>query len=65
MSPPNPVYTPIDLTSIKPDEAMLEPTHLRLGGLEKRRYLAVLHEGPVDSPEAAARSAIVQELKDV
>ncbi len=25
------------------------------------RYVAVLHEGPVDSPEAAARAAIVAE----
>ena len=28
---------------------------------ERRRYVAVLHQGPVDSPEAAVREAIVQE----
>ena len=28
---------------------------------EKRRYVAVLHEGPVDSPQAAVRAAIVEE----
>ena len=28
---------------------------------EKRRYVAVLHEGAVDSPQAAVRAAIVQE----
>lgn len=28
---------------------------------ERRRFVAVLHEGPVDSPEAAVRAAIVQE----
>ena len=28
---------------------------------EKRRFVAVLHEGPVDSPETAVRAAIVQE----
>ena len=30
---------------------------------EKRRYVAVLHQGPVDSPEAAVRATIVQEQK--
>ncbi len=33
-------------------------------GSEKRRYVAVLHEGPVDSPEAAVRAAIVQKYHD-
>ena len=28
-------------------------------GSEKRRYVDVLHQGPVDSPEAAVRAAIV------
>jgi hypothetical protein len=28
---------------------------------EKRRFVAVLHQGPVDSPEKAVRAAIVQE----
>ena len=28
---------------------------------EKRRFVAVLHQGPVDSPVAAVRAAIVQE----
>jgi hypothetical protein len=32
-------------------------------GSEKRRYVAVLHQGPVDSPEAAVRAAIVQEQR--
>ncbi|MDO8751873.1 MAG: hypothetical protein Q7K03_12150 [Dehalococcoidia bacterium] len=27
----------------------------------KRRFVAVLHQGPVDSPEKAVRAAIVQE----
>ena len=27
---------------------------------EKRRYVAVLHEGPVASPQAAVKAAIVQ-----
>ncbi len=31
---------------------------------EKRRYVAVLHEGPVDSPEAAVRAATVQEYRN-
>ena len=30
---------------------------------EKRRYVAVLHQGPVNSPEAAVRAAIVQERR--
>ena len=30
-------------------------------GTERRRYVAVLHQGPVNSPEAAVRAAIVQE----
>jgi len=29
----------------------------------KRRFVAVLHQGPVDSPQAAVRAAIVQELR--
>ena len=33
-------------------------------GSEKRRYVAVLHQGPVDSPQAAVRAAIVQESKE-
>jgi hypothetical protein len=28
---------------------------------EKRRFVAVLHQGPVDSPQAAVRAAIVEE----
>lgn len=28
---------------------------------EKRRFVAVLHQGPVDSPQKAVRAAIVQE----
>ena len=30
----------------------------------KLRCVAVLHQGPVDSPEAAVRAAIVQESKE-
>ena len=30
----------------------------------KTRYVAVLHEGPVDSPQAAVRAAIVAEFLD-
>lgn len=30
---------------------------------EKRRFVAVLHQGPVDSPEKAVRAAIIQETK--
>jgi hypothetical protein len=29
-------------------------------GSERRRFYAVIHEGPVDSPEKAVRAAIVQ-----
>lgn len=32
-------------------------------GSEKRRYVAVLHQGPVDSPQAAVRAAIVDESR--
>ena len=31
---------------------------------EKRRFVAVLHEGPVDSPETAVMAAIVAEVKE-
>ena len=31
---------------------------------EKRRDVAVLHQEPVDSPEAAVRAAIVQEQRE-
>jgi hypothetical protein len=30
---------------------------------KKRRFFAVLHQGPVDSPEKAVRAAIVQNYK--
>ena len=30
---------------------------------KKRRFVAVLHQGPVDSPRAAVRAAIVQEQR--
>ena len=30
----------------------------------KRRYVAVLHEGPVDSPDKAVRAAIIQEQRE-
>lgn len=32
-----------------------------VGESGKRRFVAVLHQGPVDSPEAAVRAAIVQQ----
>ena len=34
-----------------------------LSDSEKRRYVAVLHAGPIDSPQAAVRAAIVQEFR--
>lgn len=33
-------------------------------GSENRRFVAVLHQGPVDSPEKAVRAAIVQEQRE-
>ena len=32
---------------------------------EKRRFVAVLHQGAVDSPEKAVRAAIVQEQREI
>ncbi|MBC2714336.1 MAG: hypothetical protein HF978_03420 [Desulfobacteraceae bacterium] len=32
-------------------------------GSSKRKYIAVLHDGPVDSPEKAVRAAIVSEYR--
>lgn len=32
-------------------------------GSERRRFYAVLHEGPVDSPETAVRASVVQEYR--
>ena len=32
-------------------------------GSDHRRFYAVLHQGPVDSPEAAVRAAIVNEYR--
>src|ERR1700747_2090263 len=34
-------------------------------GSTKRRFFAVLHQPPVDSPQAAVRAAIVAEHRDV
>jgi len=31
---------------------------------EKRRFIAVLHQGPIDSPWTAVRAAIVQEQQE-
>ncbi|MDO8750484.1 MAG: hypothetical protein Q7K03_05000 [Dehalococcoidia bacterium] len=31
---------------------------------KKRRFVAVLHQGPVDSPEKAVRAAIVQHVRE-
>lgn len=31
----------------------------------KTRYVAVLHQGPVDSPRAAVQAAIVQEVREL
>ena len=33
-------------------------------GSKKRRFYAVLHEGPVDSPEKAVRAAIVRMVRE-
>lgn len=33
-------------------------------GSERRRFYAVLHEGPVDSPEKAIRAAIIQAWRE-
>ena len=33
-------------------------------GSENRRFVAVLHQWPVDSPETAVRAAIVQEQRE-
>jgi hypothetical protein len=33
-------------------------------GSDRRRFVAVLHEGPIDSPKAAVRAAIVQEYRE-
>jgi hypothetical protein len=30
---------------------------------KKRKYFAILHQGPVDSPQTAVKAAIVQEYK--
>ncbi len=34
-----------------------------LEGSKKRRFFAVLHQGPIDSPEAAVRAAIINESR--
>ena len=31
---------------------------------KKRRFVAVLHQGPVDSPETAVRAAIVERYRN-
>jgi len=31
----------------------------------KRKFFAVLHQGPVDSPQAAVRAAIVAEFREI
>ena len=33
-------------------------------GSDNRRFVAVLHQGPVDSPEKAVRAAMVQEQRE-
>lgn len=33
-------------------------------GSDRRRFYAVLHEGPVDSPEKAVRAALVQAFRE-
>jgi len=35
-----------------------------VGESGKRKFIAVLHEGPVDSPKAAVKAAIVSEYKN-
>ena len=32
-------------------------------GSERRRFVAVLHQGPIDSPQAAVQAAIAQEYR--
>ena len=39
------------------------PGHRRSRGSDKRRFFAVLHQGPVTSPIEAVRAAIVQEFR--
>jgi hypothetical protein len=39
------------------------PTATRAYACTKRRFFAVLHQSPVDSPQAAVRAAIVAEHK--
>ena len=36
---------------------------LGLDNSKKRRFFAVLHQGPIDSPQAAVRAAIVGEVR--
>jgi hypothetical protein len=35
----------------------------RIGHSRKRRFFAVLHQGPVNSPQMAVRAAIVNEFR--
>ncbi len=35
----------------------------RIGHLRKRKFFAVLHQGPVNSPQDAVRAAIVEEYR--
>lgn len=35
-----------------------------IDGSTKRKYIAVLHQLPVDSPQAAVRAAIIQEYRE-
>jgi len=41
---------------------MPDPKTLPLDKSKKRRFFAVLHQGTVDSPQAAVRAAIVSEF---
>jgi hypothetical protein len=49
------------LTSAKPSAGAVNGEKLPLERSAKRRFFAVLHQPPVDSPQAAARAATVAE----
>ncbi|MEE8363938.1 MAG: hypothetical protein V3S18_07705 [Dehalococcoidia bacterium] len=55
------VFTLIDHPAASRAYAWPHPTPTDEGGV---RYMAVLHEGPVDSAQAAVRAAIVAEQRD-
>ena len=50
-----------NLNNLLPEDSRCYAWSHAIEGSEKRRFVAVLHEGPVDSTQAAVRAAIVQE----